>query len=441
MKFYEKKGGVMPDIESSLPAEQPYAIIICGNEILLGKRQDLHVSMITRALGPFGFSCIRSEVVGDHFQNMVDSLQRALREVNLIIVTGGLGPTVDDITRECISAAMEIEMYEDPDALEMIRERFRAFGREMRENNRRQAQVPKKGSFIYNFNGTAPGLVFDNEKQVVIALPGPPHELQPMLKNQVLPFLQSRMNVSNQRVTRQIFFCCIGESSVDEVIRKNQHLEPDMDISLLAHLGIVELTLSLKNMQGDTDDRLENFIQIVKRDVGECAFSDGSMTLEQRVGELLRERGQTLTVAESCTGGMLGARITKTPGSSSYFKGGVITYSNEIKESVIGVQSQTLREHGAVSRECAAEMAQGTCRLLRSDWGISITGVAGPGGGSEEKPVGTIWIAIASKDQKVFPFQINLPGDRDSIRSRTCVYALDQMRRILQGLPTYPMKE
>lgn len=427
----------MPDKEMLVPEEMSFILLICGSEILIGKRQDKHIRLITRSLLPYGLNCARVEVVGDDFDSFTASLRRALQEVDLVLVTGGLGPTVDDITRECISEATGIPMVESAEALEQIIARFRAMGREMKDNNRRQAMIPTQGSFISNPNGTAPGLIYDTGSQVVLALPGPPHELEPMLMDSVLPYLQQRFTLLNQTITHPMFFCCLGESSVDHVIRHYWKDEPDIAVSLLAHLGVVELTLSLKDPSGHGQERLEQFAQKIRSKLGSYVFSETGEPIEKVVGNLLRSRGETLAVAESCTGGMLGEWLTRAPGSSDYFLGGVISYSNDVKCTLVGVEEKTIADCGAVSRECAAEMAKGVCATLGSTWGLAITGIAGPGGGTPEKPAGTVWIALAHREGMVYPFKSSLIGDRDSVRYRACVFALDQLRRAILGLPLY----
>src|SRR5690606_25126104 len=209
---------------------------------------------------------------------------------------------------------------------------------------------------------------------------------------------------------------------------------PQIEVSLLAHLGIIELTLSIRRQLPSAAETLSHIIDSVKNEIGEYIFSEQKQTLAQRVGELLLQRNETVALAESCTGGMLGAQLTRTPGSSAYFSGGVVSYSNASKINLLGVQPQTLQQHGAVSCPCAEEMAQGALNHFHSTWALSITGIAGPDGGSAEKPVGTVWICLAHQNGQKYPFKRILPGDRESIRQRTCVYALDQLRRVIQGL-------
>ncbi|MBI1388342.1 MAG: competence/damage-inducible protein A [bacterium] len=410
-----------------------YSILIVGDEILDGRRVDRHVHFITRTLQPFGLRCRRAVVVRDEFEVMRTSIENALAETRLVITTGGLGPTVDDVTREALSAATGISLRENPAVVEMIEERFRRLGREMTPNNRRQALTPEQGGFYPNDNGTAPGLVFDDGERIAIALPGPPRELEPLVTAQLIPHLSERLRLENRFSSLSLKLCCIGESNVDAAAERVLGKVDDLKISLLAQLGTVELTLTLAGEKEECEKRLKQYEHGLRLALGKFIYADREIALQAALGELLAAAGQTLAVAESCTGGMLGSWITETPGSSDYFAGGVIAYSNEVKQRDLGVAESTLEQFGAVSRETAVEMAEGVRKRFGTNWGVSITGVAGPGGGSAEKPVGTVWIAAAG-ESGTYPFKLSLTGDRDAVRHRSCVYALDQVRRLLAGI-------
>jgi nicotinamide-nucleotide amidase len=414
-----------------------FILIISGNEILSGRRQDKHISFLTRELANVGLTCLRCVVVGDEVESFESSVEQALTDTNLIITTGGLGPTTDDLTRDALSNATGIPLQENADALQMIADRFARMNREMKDNNRLQALVPTSGGFLPNDNGTAPGLVFEMEAKTVIALPGPPRELEPMLYEQVIPYLNKRIPNRVVPIYRSFRFCGIGESNVDEVMRRHFADEPGLNISYLAGLGIVELRLSLYEDTPEAHARLDEYSHKVQRLFPEYIFSTVEESLEESIIKLLKDKGKTLAVAESCTGGMLGEKITDVSGSSQVFIGGIISYSNEIKMHMLGVHDDTLDNYGAVSRETAYEMALGIVNELQPDYGIAITGIAGPDGGTPEKPVGTVWIAVANQLGEVYPFMIQSAGDRDSIRQRSCYYALDQLRRLLLGLKVH----
>ncbi len=419
--------------QNTMIKQNTFILIISGNEILSGRRQDKHIAFLTREMARIGIECKRVIVVGDEVRFFDEAIRAALADTNLIFTTGGLGPTTDDLTRDAISNATGIPLREDPDALRMIQDRFNRMNRAMKDNNRLQALVPIQGSFLQNDNGTAPGLVFEADEKTIIALPGPPRELEPMFFGQVLPYLDQRLPNRVIPIFQSFKFCGIGESNIDEVIRKQFHDEPGLNVSYLAGLGIVELRLSLYENSDEAHQRLQGYSHKVKRLFPEYIFSTDHHSLEETLIALLKDKNQTVSVAESCTGGMLGEKLTAVPGSSSVFKGGIIAYSNEIKQFMLGVHDDTLEKYGAVSRETAYEMALGIVNELQTDWGISITGIAGPDGGTEEKPVGTVWIAAANQNGEVYPFLVNCAGDRESIRQRSCYYALDQLRRLLLG--------
>lgn len=411
-----------------------FILIISGNEILSGRRQDKHIAFLTRELANVGLSCLRCVVVGDEVGSFESTVKLALTETNLVITTGGLGPTTDDLTRDALSNATGIPLKENAEALQMIADRFARMNREMKENNRLQALVPTSGCFLPNDNGTAPGLVFEQDDITVIALPGPPRELEPMLNNQVIPYLNKRIPNRVVPIYRSFHYCGIGESNIDEVIRRHFVDEPGLNISYLAGLGIVELRLSLYEDTPEAHARLDEYSHKILRLFPDYIFSTTEESLEESIINLLKNKGKTLAVAESCTGGMLGEKITNISGSSGVFVGGIISYSNEIKMHMLGVHDDTLENYGAVSRETAYEMALGIVNELQPDYGIAITGEAGPISSTPEKPVGTVWIAVANQLGEVYPFMIQTAGDRDSIRQRSCYYALDQLRRLLLGL-------
>ena len=384
-----------------------------------------------RGLAPYGLRCIRAEVVADRYEWLKQSIERAQSEVDLLLVTGGLGPTVDDITREVIAETIGTVLVESDDVLKMIRARFIKIGRTMTDNNRRQALVPQDGTFIPNPNGTAPGLVYDKKGKYIIAMPGPPRELEPMLCDSVIGLLQKRFRLEAKSSHRLLRFCCIGESNIDTVFREEIGQPPDLKISSLAQLGTVDLTLYLPGESVETQTRLDQYAECLREKLSPYIYSENDRSLAETVGALLLENKQMLAIAESCTGGMLGSILTDNPGASAYFKGGVIAYNNDVKRDCLNVSDGLLQKNGAVSQPVAEAMALGVCKALGADWGVSLTGVAGPDGGTDEKPVGTVWIAAARPDGDVFSFKTALFGDRNSVRQRSCIYALDQLRRLL----------
>lgn len=426
----------MTDSRSAPGLLGEYIILIVGDEILEGRRIDRHISFLARTFAPLGLRCIRAEVVADRYEWLKRSLTRALDETPLVLVTGGLGPTLDDITRDVISDATGIGLAENNDALEMIRDRFRQMGRTMGDNNRVQAKVPVQGGFYPNPNGTAPGLIFDDSEHLVLALPGPPRELEPMVRDQVIPHIQRRFQLGPPWHSHCLRMCCIGESSVDQIFRDELGGVADLKLSSLAQLGTLDFTLSLPGTD-DNKVRLNQYIDTMRTRLRDYIFTEDDRSLPAVLGDMLKEKGLTLALAESCTGGMLGSMITDVPGSSVYFSGGAVTYSNEIKQRLLGIDPAIIETHGAVSREIAETMALGACDRFESNWAVSITGVAGPDGGTPDKPVGTVWIAAAERNGQPHAFRVQIAGNRLSIRQRSCIYALDQLRRLLSGLPPH----
>lgn len=423
--------------EDQAPYPIRYVIIVTGDELITGRRADAHIPFLTKTLNALGLECSHCLLAGDASPRLAQMIRRALEEAPLVIVTGGLGPTVDDITREAISEATGIPLVENPEALRQLKARFRAFHRPMTGNNRRQALSPAQGGYFPNPNGTAPGLYFDDGNRLVIALPGPPRELVPMVLDQLVPFLQDRFHPCQTRLFSRLQIACLGESNIDQTIRQYLGAYPDLAVASLSRPGEVELTLSLPAGSPEAQTQLARCVEIIRREMGEFIFSESDESLAAVTGRLLRERGETVAVAESCTGGLLGSWITTVPGASDYFTGGVTAYSNAVKEQVLNVSPATLRNQGAVSRETACEMAVGVRRLLRASWSISLTGIAGPGGGTKDKPVGTVWIAVCGAGDETYPLLLTAPGSREMIRRRACVYALDQLRRLLLELPLH----
>ena len=428
----------MTDTKRNTNQPMPYMIVITGDEILSGKRSDKHVSFITQQLNPLGMICDQVFMVGDKYHNLTTALREAIDHVPLILVTGGLGPTLDDITRDAISEATNIPLKEDPEALKFISAFFQRINRPMTENNKRQALVPYKGFYFENFNGTAPGLVFDMDQKIIVALPGPPRELEPMLLNQVMPFIKKRFSLHTETYSRYFHISCMGESNIDQVLRKIVTQTPDFDVSSIATPGMVDITLNLTGDEKICNGKLDQYASAFRKEIGPYIYSEKAKdSLEEVTGNILRERKETLAVAESCTGGLLSSRITALAGSSDYFLGGIISYSNDVKINQLGVKQETLEKYGAVSKETACEMAKGICEKLHSTWGLAVTGVAGPGGGTEDKPVGTVWMAVCKEGKDVYPFTMNMPGERNSVQLRSAITVMDQLRRILQNQPIY----
>ncbi len=411
-----------------------FTVIITGDEMLCGKRQDSHLQFITGKLSVLGLKCTQCIIAGDNDSDLSTIIKNAINQASLVIITGGLGPTLDDITRDAISNATGIPLAEHPDARKELEQRFQSIGRPMSQNNLLQALVPTKGTYLSNPNGTAPGLIFDLEDKIIAALPGPPRELKPMIINQLIPLLQNRFDLRQTCLSTKLRFCCAGESNIDRIVRKTLSEESKISVSSLSQPGNVDLTLSIIPENEADKQELDHCIDQIKNALGEFIYSEGDRTLPETVGLLLREKNETLAVAESCTGGLLGAQLTSAPGSSTFFYGGAIVYCNLIKEKILGIDNKIIEQHGAVSRETAEKMVAGVLSKFGSTWGIAITGIAGPDGGTPEKPVGTVWLSIGRNAGKTHSVQLKLFGNREAVRNQTCIYAMDQLRRIMSDL-------
>ncbi|MFH1738738.1 MAG: competence/damage-inducible protein A [bacterium] len=411
----------------------PCAIVVAsGSELLTGLRTDTNTRFVARALRSIGIHVVRTLIVGDSLDELVDVFSISLERAEILIVSGGLGPTVDDLTREALSEATGIRLAENETALQEIAARFRSLNRQMTDNNRRQALVPVSGTFFSNPHGTAPGLVFEFCNRLAIALPGPPRELQPMVENHLVPLLNQRFPDLPHESSVIVRFVGTGESNIDQTLRESVTFDPRIRVSLLARLGLVDLTLYLSTDEHCYSDLLRESQQRVLDVLGEFAYATEEIALEEVLGKILLERGETLATAESCTGGLVGGGITSIPGSSRYYLGGFVTYSNEAKVSQLGVRPETLETYGAVSEETAREMAVGGARAMGADWCVSVTGIAGPEGGTPDKPVGTVWIGVASPRRgRASAKRHQFFGDRAAVRERTRVAALDELRKAI----------
>lgn len=405
-------------------------IIAIGSELLTPNRTDTNSLWLTEKLNDIGVEVMLKTIVGDDAVRLEETIRDALKRSDIVITTGGLGPTEDDITRQ-VAANSVARWLVYRDELEAdLRERFKRWGREMPEINKRQAFVIDGAEVLPNPNGSAVGMHLEIGGKHLAILPGPPREMQPMFENFVLPKLKPVAgDISVSR--RVIKVSGMGESAVDEAIAPIYVTYNSVQTSILFNKSEVEVHLALKsNDTADADSELGEIVGKIVGKLGAAVFSVQGETMEKVVGRMLAENGKTLSVAESCTGGLIGSRLTDIPGSSRYFIEGAVTYSNDAKVRMLGVSHQTLDDHGAVSAETAAEMATGMRNRSGTDYAISLTGIAGPDGGTEEKPVGTVFIGFAdAKGTKTM--KMTLPGDRFLIRWRSSQAALDYLRRQL----------
>jgi nicotinamide-nucleotide amidase len=402
-------------------------IIAVGSELLTPDRMDTNSLFLTEELNKLGIEVLRKTIVGDHRELLAEAFRDALQRVPVVIASGGLGPTEDDLTRETVAELLGRRLQRNDAVVRHIEARFRSFKREMPAVNLRQAMVPEGAEVLENPRGTAPGLWLEDQGRMIALLPGPPRELKPLFREQVLPRLQRRAP-SVRMFHRELHVTGLGESHVEERIRPIYTRYAEVNTTILAVPG--EIQIHLRRWGADAEEANRTLDEIVRGfelALGDRIFAQTAMSLEQVVAQLLIENHSTIAAAESCTGGLLAERLTRIPGSSNYFLGGVVCYSNELKTAWADVPAELIAAKGAVSSEVAICLAEGIRRRVRSTFGVGITGIAGPGGGSEEKPVGTVHIALASQNGTKERL-VHLPGDRDGIRFYASQTALDMVR-------------
>ncbi|MCC2671460.1 MAG: competence/damage-inducible protein CinA [Armatimonadetes bacterium] len=410
-------------------------ILSVGTELLLGQIVDSNAAYLGRTLAGLGIDLFYKSTVGDNEGRVIDTLRRARDRADLIITSGGLGPTEDDLTKECIAQVFDEELVLHEPSLEQIRAFFARRGvTNMPERNAKQALIYRSGRMLHNPNGTAPGALLEKDGKIVISLPGPPNEMIPMVENHVVPLLTERLEGKRQYlVTRVVRFIGIGESAVEEQVQDLIH-GTNPSLAPLAHTGEVHLRIGAKAESPEAAEALIVPLEAeLRRRLARFIYGVDRTTLEAAVIELLKSRGRTVACAESCTGGGLGARLTSVSGSSAAFLGGVVTYSNDAKVKLLGVDPALLETHGAVSAPVAEAMARGVQERLGADLAVSITGVAGPDGGTAEKPVGLVYVGVATPE-RVFAVENHFIGIREDVRRRSTQVALQLLREeLLRG--------
>lgn len=385
-------------------------IVNIGDELLIGQVVNTNASTMSHMLTVVGMDVRRTVVVGDVYQDIWDAVDEAMQESDAVLVTGGLGPTKDDITKKLLCEYFDSELEESEVALENVRRIFTARGYELTPVNRAQALVPKCCEVLNNDLGTAPCMWFANDGKVLVSLPGVPFEMEWLMKNRVIPKLQETFNTGTI-VTKNILVQGIGESFLSDLIEPWElSLPENVKLAYLPVAGMVKLRLTAHLPQRFNLTTYNFPLDGLYKLAGQYIVGEDCETLAELVHKTLVERGLTLATAESCTGGNIARLLTSQAGASAYFKGGVVAYSNEVKESALGVKHSTLEAHGAVSEETVREMVEGVRQRLGADLAIATTGIAGPTGGTPEKPVGTVWVAVCSKERTVT--QLMHYGDR-----------------------------
>ena len=409
-------------------------IIAIGSELLTPFRQDTNSLYLTEKLNQLGVEVIFKTVVGDSLAHLSQVASLALSRADIVIFMGGLGPTEDDLTREAVAQALGLELRRDPATVASIEKRFTAHGWKMAPNNLKQGDVIAGATVLPNANGTAPGQwiggKYDGREKFIILLPGPPHELKALFEEQCEARLRAKLP-QQFIATRELKITGMGESACDARVAPIYSRFTDVQTTILAGAGEIQLHLKTRAASLDAaQHRIDELVDEIEKELGDFVFSDNGDSMERIVGCFLQMRGASLAVAESCTGGLLAERITSISGSSRYFLGGAIVYSNQLKTDLAGVPAQLIEKHGAVSREVASALAEGIRKRCGATLGIGITGVAGPDGGTAEKPVGLVFHSLAS-DGGTEVVERRFPGDRKRIRWFASQQALDMVRRKL----------
>ena len=402
-------------------------LISVGTEILLGNIVNTNAAFLAEQCASLGLSCYYQTTVGDNAKRLKETIELSKSRADILIIGGGLGPTSDDLTKEIVCEVFGKKLVEDLHTKELIKAYFTKRGMEIANNNWKQAMVPEGGIILDNVNGTAPGLIIESDDKVAILLPGPPNEMIPMFKEQVYPYLRNK--TPNVICSQTVKLCGVSESRTEEMIRDLIDVQTNPTIATYAKTGEVHIRVTavaenekaatklIKPVVKELKNRFENSIYTTQEDV----------TLEQSVVDLLLANDLTISTMESCTGGMISAKLINVPGVSEVFKAGYVTYSNKAKKKVLGVKPGTLKKYTAVSAEVCKEMAEGVALLTKADVSLSVTGYAGPDGGTEEHPVGTVFIGCRVKGSTVVK-EYHFTGNRTKIRENAVAAALSVLR-------------
>lgn len=406
-------------------------ILTVGDEILIGQIVDTNSAWMAQQLNAIGAQVTGITSVEDTSESITKGLKQALEGVDAVLMTGGLGATKDDITKKTIAQFFEVDMYFDESSYNRLQRLFEKFGIEPNESHRRQCYMPTNAQLLTNKMGTAPGMWFNYKNQVIVSMPGVPYEMKYLMEHEVMPKLTAKFPMVPIQ-HRTIMTVGAGESMIAERIESvEEGLPKHIKLAYLPNLGQVRVRLSGRsNDDRKLKEELDYWVKEIEALIPELIFGYDEHKLQAAVGTMLKERGLTLSTAESCTGGYLAHLITTISGSSAYFKGSVVAYANEVKRQQLGVQAATLDDHGAVSEETVKEMVTGVLKLMDTDIGIAISGIAGPTGGTPDKPVGTIWLAVGNRDL-VHTKKLQLTKDREKNIQYTAVVGLNMIRRFV----------
>ncbi|MBC6994367.1 competence/damage-inducible protein A [Lewinella lacunae] len=409
-------------------------ILTVGDEILIGQVTDTNATFMAAALNEAGYEVVEHLSVADSREGIMNGLARALESADVVLMTGGLGPTKDDITKKVLADYFETDLVFHAETWDRLQAFYRQFGREAAPHHREQCELPASATILTNLRGTAPGMWLERDGKVVISMPGVPYEMRKLVRDEALPRLAEYNQDDVLQRSLTILTAGAGESVIAEQIAPVEDSMPEhMSLAYLPDLGTVRLRITTR---GTDEARLQAELTDVREQIeaiiGELIYGYGPKNLAQCVGERLLAAGKTVVTAESCTGGMISSMITANAGSSAYFLGGVVSYSNPLKQSLLGVKAATLKKHGAVSEATVREMAEGARKKLGADYAMAASGIAGPDGGTPEKPVGTIWIAVAGPEGTQTQL---LQAGKD--RKRNIIYtahqALNLLRRVVKA--------
>ena len=411
------------------------SILTIGDEILIGQTTDTNSAFMAGLLSEEGYDVIEHLSVADSRQAIMYGLERATESADLVLITGGLGPTKDDITKRVLADYFDTELQFHQETYDRLVKLYQRFGREPGPSHRAQAELPAEAEILINKRGTAPGMWFEEGGKIVISMPGVPYEMRYLMTAEVMPRLRQQVDEGAKTRSLTLLTAGAGESTISEAIAEVEDALPDyLSLAYLPNLGTVRLRITTRGrhevrMQRELDETKDQIEAII----GDLVYGYGTEDLAAAVGRRLLEKQATLVTAESCTGGTVGSMLTGNAGSSGYYLGGVVAYSNPLKKKLLGVRLGTLKKHGAVSEQTVREMAEGARKKMDADYAIAVSGIAGPGGGTEEKPVGTVWVAIATPEGTHTKL-LRAGKDRRRNITYTALQSLNLLRRLLDGL-------
>lgn len=421
-----------PALLRTLTAPMTAAVLSIGTELTRGELVNTNAAWLAEELTKLGFDVVEHATVEDNLDRIVTLLRRFAEKHRVVVVTGGLGPTSDDLTTEAAAKAAGVELRRDPSVVEGIRRKFMAFGRKMPASNAKQGDFPEDAKILPNPMGTAPGFSMTLGTARLFFTPGVPREMQHMFAESIVPAIAALAEPRTHQVHLRTFG--MTESGVAEALRGLERQHEGLTIGYRAHFPEIEVKVHVRaDSAAEAERRSHSVADEVRAVLGDAVFGGRAESFPEVVGMALRDKGKTLAVAESCTGGRVGEMLTRVPGASDYLLLDAVVYANSAKEAVLGVSPDLLRAHGAVSSEAAAAMAEGALRVAGADVAVSITGVAGPGGGTDDKPVGTVWFGLARRGEPTITKHRKLPWGRDRVQILSAYIALELVRRAALG--------